>query len=145
MSMKPGVTTWPCASISCRARAVTRPISTMRPSLMAMSATKAGKPEPSTIRPPRTMRSKGTARVLHQAFTSRHRRPERALTFHLGSQHLTREPGVVVHCVMLRAAVVHDGERSLLPAKTAGELLSDRVLIQLRNQRRALEITHALE
>ncbi len=50
-SMKPGVTTWPSASISCVPRAAIRPTAAIRPSTMPTSARYEPRPEPSTTVP----------------------------------------------------------------------------------------------
>jgi len=52
MSMKPGATIFPCASIVCFAGApARRPIAAIRPSRMATSAAYQGEPVPSITRP----------------------------------------------------------------------------------------------
>src|SRR6266851_1127917 len=56
-SMKPGETISPSASMVRVAAVVTLPISTIRPSLMPTSPEKRRLPEPSTIVPPRMIRS----------------------------------------------------------------------------------------
>src|SRR5438876_4356428 len=50
-SIKPGVTTWPSASITSRARSRMRPIVTMRPWRTPTSARYRGRPDPSTTVP----------------------------------------------------------------------------------------------
>lgn len=58
ISMKPGATTIPCASIVRLAEALDRnPIAAMRPSRIATSPEYQGEPAPSTMRPLRIMRS----------------------------------------------------------------------------------------
>ena len=52
MSMKPGATTWPSASMLCRAAALSnRPIAAIRPARMPMSPAYQGEPVPSMMRP----------------------------------------------------------------------------------------------
>src|SRR5213593_3359253 len=50
-STKPGVTTWPSASITSRARSRMRPIVTIRPCRTPTSARYRGRPDPSTTAP----------------------------------------------------------------------------------------------
>src|SRR5215471_16288542 len=50
-SMKPGVTTWPSASITSRARSRIRPIVVMRPCRTPTSARYRGRPDPSITVP----------------------------------------------------------------------------------------------
>src|SRR5437660_1606024 len=50
---------------------------------------------------------------------------------------------IVVHRVVLRAAVIPDGERAGLPGEAAGELRPDLVLEEKLQQRRALLLGHA--
>ncbi len=50
-STKPGVTTWPSASITSRARSRMRPMVTMRPCRTPTSARYRGKPDPSITIP----------------------------------------------------------------------------------------------
>src|SRR5436190_23923335 len=57
MSMKPGVTRSPSASIVCVAAASTRPMAATLPSAIATSAVRAGAPLPSTTLPPVIRRS----------------------------------------------------------------------------------------
>src|SRR5439155_21723294 len=57
MSTKPGVTSAPSASISCRPLPATRPTAVIIPSVMATSAVRASTPVPSTTVPPRMTRS----------------------------------------------------------------------------------------
>src|SRR3546814_19914383 len=56
-SMKPGVTTWPSASITCLALPETSPIAAMRPPWIATSARYPGRPEPSITVPLRRTRA----------------------------------------------------------------------------------------
>src|SRR5207253_2912860 len=58
-SIKPGVTTWPSASITSRARSRMRPIVTMRPWRTPTSARYRGRPDPSTTEPFLITRSYG--------------------------------------------------------------------------------------
>src|SRR5271166_4058095 len=53
--------------------------------------------------------------------------------------------GVVVHRVVLRAAIVPDRQRSRRPAESAGEFRTDLVAEQEFQQRRALLLRHAGE
>src|SRR5438477_9083704 len=55
--MTPGLTTRPVTSIERRAESVRRPTSTISPSWTATSATRRGRPDPSTTVPPRRIRS----------------------------------------------------------------------------------------
>ena len=64
MSMKPGATTCPRASMTCRAGAfVSRPMAAMRPFLIPTSAAYQGDPVPSITWPLRITMSKGAGRV----------------------------------------------------------------------------------
>ena len=52
MSMKPGATTWPAASMDCRAATLSsRPIAAIRPPRMPMSPAYQGEPVPSMMWP----------------------------------------------------------------------------------------------
>src|SRR6478735_10048365 len=57
-SMKPGVTTWPSASMSVAPRSLIRPIRAIRPSTMPTSARNGARPVPSTTVPLRMTVSK---------------------------------------------------------------------------------------
>src|SRR5258708_7421487 len=60
MSMKPGATTRPRASISALPRPGTTPTAAMRSPRMATSPATAGAPVPSTMEPPRSTRSQSS-------------------------------------------------------------------------------------
>ena len=65
MSMNPGATTSPDASIVWRAgRPASRPIAAIRSPVMAMSPSNQGAPVPSTMRPPVIRTSNGRRRLL---------------------------------------------------------------------------------
>src|SRR5689334_23137086 len=112
MSMKPGVTHAPRASIRSRAASSTEPTATMRPSRMPTSALNGPRPVPSTTLPPSISESSILLSPQHRERQARHDVPDAPQA--RDDHHA--EVGVELHrddaerqAGILHAAIDHDG------------------------------------
>src|SRR5438067_890452 len=133
MSMKPGATTWPRASMMRRAgRAERGSTATMRPALTLTSASRTGAPVPSISCPPRISRSSMPALVHHHAALDLALEQRVVSEVHVGQRHAARDQ--LLQLVL--AAHEHVDEHRHVGALVAGTERRAREHALLQEERR---------